>query len=298
MKTNRFLKLLFSLIVIIVVTSCVQNDDYKVPNSLGDEENKSLNNLIANGTEISMAELKAKYLVELNPAYNAAKLIELNDYIRGYVSSSDKSGNFFKEFFIQDSPSNPTIAIKIILDQVETYNQFNFGREVYIDLKNLYVGEERIKNEVITLGGGAKTDKYGTIVTRLGRIQTSAHVLRSPITEEMMPLNLKMSQIKPEHIGLFIQLDNAEFADNLIGKRYFDPMQDFDTKRTLQVCDGMSYTAMELETSSFATFGNALLPTKNGTLKAVVNKTYDGSSLVLALNKTDDVNFSNVRCTP
>lgn len=298
MKTNKFLKIVLGLMVTFAIVSCVQDDDYSVPSSMGNEENTALNNLLATGTEVSMAELKQMYLTEPDPGDNAAVLIETNIYVKGYVSSSDKTGNFFKEFFIQDSPSNPTIAIKVILNEVDTYNQFNFGREVYVSLKDLYVGEERIENGVITIGGGTETDQYGTTVTSLGTIQTNSHVFRSTITEEIVPLNLTFSQINASHVGLFVQVDNAEFADNLIGKRYFDPFQDFDTKRTLQSCEGFSYSTFQLETSSFASFRDELLPVKNGSIAAVVNKTYDGSGLVLALNTTDDVMFNNDRCTP
>ncbi|PWI30647.1 hypothetical protein DI383_04155 [Flavobacteriaceae bacterium LYZ1037] len=298
MKTNKFLKIALGLMVIFTVASCVQDDDYTVPSSMGDEENTNLNNLIANGTEITMAELKAKYLTEPDPGDNSAVLIDLNDYIKGYVSSSDRTGNFFKEFFIQDSPTNPTIAIKVLVNEVDTYNQFNFGREVYVSLKDLYVGEERIENGVITIGGGTETDQYGTTVTSLGRIQTNSHVFRSPTTEEMTPLNLSFSEINGGLVGVFVQVDNAEFADDLNGKRYFDPSQDFDTHRTLQACAGFGYSTFQLETSSFSTFRDYLLPTGNGSIAAVVNKTYDGSSLVLALNSTDDVAMEGTRCTP
>ena len=60
------------------------------------------------------------------------------------MSSSDFTGNFYKEFFIQNAPENATDAIKITLNQVDSYNQFNIGREVYISLKGLYLGESNV----------------------------------------------------------------------------------------------------------------------------------------------------------
>src|SRR5690606_1472377 len=94
MKTNKFLKIVLGLMVTFAIVSCVQDDDYTVPSSMGNEENALLNNLLATGTEISMAELKQMYLTEPDPADNAAVLIETNIYVKGYVSSSDKTGNF------------------------------------------------------------------------------------------------------------------------------------------------------------------------------------------------------------
>ena len=54
--------------------------------------------------------------------------------VKGYVTSSDLTGNFYKEVYLQDSPENPTTAIKVILSQVDSYNRFNKGREVYINV--------------------------------------------------------------------------------------------------------------------------------------------------------------------
>ena len=67
--------------------------------------------------------------------------IESNLVVRGYVSSSDFSGNFYKEFYMQDEIENPTAGIKVSINQVDSYNQFNVGREVYIKLQGLSIGE-------------------------------------------------------------------------------------------------------------------------------------------------------------
>ncbi|MFD2551290.1 DUF5689 domain-containing protein [Bizionia sediminis] len=292
MKTNKFLTLVLTVIASLAIVSCVQDDDYTIPASLGSEENARLNKLLANGTEISIAEAKLMYTEGdfLEP-------IDENIYIKGYVSSSDKSGNFFKEFYLQDSPSNPTTAIKVIINQVDLYNQFNFGREVYVSLKDLYIGEERVGNGITAIGGGIETDRFGTTVTSIGETKATTRVLRSPVTETMMPLELAISEVNEDLVGIYVQLNDVEFADNVLGLRYFDPQEDFDTKRALQSCESVNYTTINLETSSFSNFKNELLPTGNGTLKAVVNKTFDGSSVVLALNTVEDVNLMGERCT-
>lgn len=297
MKTNKLFTLFTIIAMSFAVTSCVQDDDYTVPSSLGDEENELLQTLLGTATEVTIAQVKAMYLVESDPGDNAAVLIDENIYVKGYVSSSDQTGNFFKEFFIQDSPTNPTNALKIALNQVDTYNQFNLGREVYVNLNGIYVGEERIENGVITIGGDTETDDFGTTIVRLNEIKSRQHVLRSPLTEEMVPLEVSLSQITDNLVGVLVSVQNVEFADNLIGETYFDPSESFDTQRTLQSCEGATYTEFNLETSSFANFKNEALPVGNGTLTAVVNKTFDGASLILALNSTDDVNMNNARCT-
>ena len=292
MKTNKILAIFTVLAMSIAFVSCVQDDDFTVPTSLGNEENESLQALLNNGTEVTIAEVKAMY-----QEGSFIEAVDTDIYVKGYVSSSDHTGNFFKEFFIQDSPSNPTAALKIILNRVDTYNQFNFGREVYISLKGLFIGEERVGNGVTTIGGGTETDQYGTTVVSLNENQIKLSVLRSTTTETITPLTLTFSEIGNSAVGMLVSVENVEFADDLSGKRYFDPIETFDTRRTMQICSGFGYSEFQLETSAFSSFKNELLPTGNGTITAVVSKTFDGASLILALNSTDDVIFTGERCS-
>lgn len=293
MKTNKILSLILTLVVAVTMTSCVQDDDYSVPNSLGEEENAALQALLgSDATEVSISDLKTMYQDEM------PENIVTNIYVKGYISSSDQTGNFFKEIFLQDTPENPTTAIKIVINQVDSYNQYNFGREVYIKLNGLYVGEERVGNQVITIGGGTETDQYGTTVTQLSENQRTTSMFRSENTFTMVPKPLTFSGVSSNDIGIYAKFDGVEFADNLNGLRYFDPIQDFDTGRTLQACNGFGYSTFTLETSSFATFKDELLPTGNGSVAGVITKTFNGSSLILALNTTADVNMTGERCTP
>ena len=295
-KTNRILATFITITMSMVMTSCVQDDDFSVPDDLGVEENKGLEALLASGAiEVSFTELKLKYANN----YKKPVLIDTDLYVKGYVSSSDKEGNFFKEIFLQNAPENPTAGIKVILNQVETYNQYNFGREVYIKLKGLYIGEERVGNGLVTIGGETATDQYGTTVKRLTENQRKQQLFRSQNTLELIPLQLQFSEVSAAHLGLYVQFNDVEFNDDLEGKRYFDPAQDFDTVREMQTCSSdIGYFYFPLETSSFTTFKDVLLPLGNGTIKGVITKTFDGSAIVLALNDLEGVNMNESRCTP
>ncbi|WP_104735292.1 DUF5689 domain-containing protein [Hanstruepera ponticola] len=290
MKTNRFFTIVLGLIATIAITSCVQDDDYTVPESLGDEENIGLNNLIANSTAITVSEAKSYFV----PGEVTA--ITTNVYVKGYVSSSDRTGNFYKEFFIQDSPSNPTAAIKVVLNQVDSYNQFNFGREVYINLNGLVIGEVRGGDDVIAIGGTGNSD--GEVEQITGN-RVPSKIFRSQVTETMEPLVVTFSQVNDSHIGMYVMVENAQFPDSLEGEFYVDPFDDFDTSRTIQSCDGFGYSSFPLETSSFADFAQLPLPTSGGgTIAGVITKTFNGSNLVMALNTTDDVKFDQAKCEP
>ncbi|WP_246286103.1 DUF5689 domain-containing protein [Winogradskyella ludwigii] len=298
---NKFLKLILVVIASVTITSCVQDDDYTVPGSLGDEENKALQDLLATSTEVSFDYAKALYDSDPNNDGDNDDAIpyevENDIYIKGYISSSDRTGNFYKELYIQNSSENPTSAMKITLDQVDNYNQFNKGREVYVKLTGLYIGEERTGSNVYTIGATPEFDQFGGTVTSLNFNQIAQNVLRSSTSEEIIPLNLSFSEITDQHVGMFVQVDNVEFADNLAGLQYFDPIEVYDTARTLQSCNGFGYDTFILETSSFSSFKAFDLPTGNGTIKAVVSKTFDAVSFILALNSVDDVAMEGARCS-
>ncbi|QXP80435.1 MULTISPECIES: DUF5689 domain-containing protein [Winogradskyella] len=300
-KAIKFSKLMLVLIASIAITSCVQDDDYTIPTSLGDDENYDLQDLIDNYNEVPFSYAKALYNSDPNndDENDDAIPFQVTDsiYIKGYISSSDKAGNFYKELYIQNSAENPTSAMKVILDQVDNYNQFNKGREVYIKLLDLHIGEERTGSGIYTIGTDPEFDQYGGTVTSLNFNQIATNILRSNVSEEIVPLNLTFSEVTDDHVGMFVEVNNVEFADNLAGLRYFDPVEVYDTSRTLQTCSGFGYETFLLETSSFADYKTDLLPEGNGTIKAVVSKTYDATSYILALNTVDDVNMENDRCS-
>jgi hypothetical protein len=303
MKTNKLLNMMLVALAVVTMTACVQDDDFTIPNSLGQEENAGLQELLNDGTasEVSIADLKLMYDNDPNNDGDNDDAIpfevDTNIYIKGYVSSSDRTGNFYKEIYIQDNFENPTAAIKVIINQNDLYNKYNKGREVYIKLQGLFVGEERTGNNVVTIGGGTETDQFGTTVTSLGMNQTNSSLFRSNTTMDLVPLSMAFNAVSDANIGMYAQFDGVEFADDLNGETYFDPTEDFDTERIMQACGGFSYSTFVLETSSFSNFKNELLPTGNGSIAGIITKNYFGDMLLMALNTTDDVNFNDARCT-
>ncbi|MUU79861.1 DUF5689 domain-containing protein [Winogradskyella endarachnes] len=300
-KTSKFLNLIMVLIASIAITSCVQDDDYTIPSSLGDEENSGLEEILTDLSsgdliEISISDLKALY-----EAYESGQsgfdydhFIEISDnlVVKGYVTSSDATGNFYKEFYMQDAPENPTAALGVVLNQVDSYNQFNFGREVYIKLSGMYVGYNA--NEIITVGGKTDDDEVGQFTAN----QIPTQIFRSSTTETIVPLEVNLSSISESHVGMFVTSNNVQFPEDLEGSTFGDPTEDFDTQRTLQSCEGFGYSSFLLETSSFANFYNTPLPTGGGSISAVVLKTYGGDNLVYLLNDLNDIQLNDTRCTP
>jgi hypothetical protein len=274
--------------------SCVQDDDYSVPASIGSEENEILNQLLAeieNGSAdlMTISQLKSFFVEgEVNE-------IESNLVVKGYVSSSDYTGNFYKEFYMQDEIENPTAGIKVSINQVDSYNQFNVGREVYIKLQGLSIGETNSGDGVVAIGGGA--NEYGDELSEITENNAATRILRSSNTYSLVPLALNLSEISDLHIGMYVSGLSAQFASSLGGLTYVDPQEDYDTQRDLESCTDSG--TLKLETSAFSSFNDKMLPVDaSGTISGIITKDYFGDNRVMMLNTTDDVNFDSLRCDP
>jgi hypothetical protein len=289
MKTINFKIFASSILVCFAMVACVQDDDFTVPSSVGSEENENLNALLQSIDQNAVQLVSVEYVKGL---YNGqVTLIESDIAVKGYVSSSDATGNFYKEFYIQDAPENPIAGIGIYLNQVDSYNQFNIGREVYINLKGLYVGENA--SEVITIGGSADGSRVGII----NASQVQSYIMRSAITETMVPLVVNASSVDDSHMGLLVTFEDMQFPLGLEGQSYVDPYDDYDTLHPLVSC--LNGAEFFVETSSFASFNQEPLPTDGrGTITGLISKSYGGDDIVMMLNSTDDVLFNDARCDP
>jgi hypothetical protein len=297
MKINKIINLLFFVIINISFMTCVEDSDFTIPESLGIEENEDVTEIL---DSISEGTLQLKTIEQIKKLYipgNNPLEVASNIVVKGYVISSDKSGNFYKEFYMQDAPENPTAGIKVALNLSNSYNKFNIGREIYIRLKGLYIGETNSGNGIITIGGKVKN----TNITEIENVtvnQISNHIYRSETTKEIVPKIIDFAGINETHIGTFITLENVFFDAQLSGKSYVDPKEDFDTQRKVQTCLGLGYDELLIETSSFSRFSNETLPEKAGSINAVVSKDFGGNFIVLNLNNTNDVVMNEERCSP
>jgi hypothetical protein len=297
MKKNKRIRSIVVLIISLSLITCVDEGDYSVPESIGIEENDHVNTLldsISKGTlELkTIQQVKELYITDTHPVEIFSDIV-----VKGYVVSSDKTGNFYKEFYIQDAPKNPNTGIKVSINLNKSYNKFNLGREIYIRLKGLYVGEINSGDGIITIGGKIKATE-NTEIDYISVNQLSKHIFRTTITEEITPKKIDFASLNEANIGTFIRLENVFFEAKLTGKPYVDPSEDFDTQRKIQTCLGLGYDDLLLETSSFSSFAHQTLPEKAGTICAIVSKDYGGNFIVLNLNDISDVEMNNERCAP
>lgn len=292
------MKLLYKISLLVLISalafSCVEDDEYSVPQSVGLEENQNLTQLLS---EIEGGSADLMTIAELKNLFvnGEANEIESNLVVKGYVSSSDYSGNFYKEFYMQDEVENPTAGIRVSINQVDSYNQFNVGREVYIKLQGLTIGETNSGDGVIAIGGGGNIS--GDEISEISENRASDCILRSNNSYSLVPLALNLSDINDSHIGVYVSALSAQFSSGLDGLTYVDPDEDYDTQRDLESC--VDSGTLKLETSAFSNFNDSMLPTEgSGTISGIITRDYFGDNRVMMLNTKDDVNFELSRCDP
>ena len=285
---------MLTLVLGISFNSCVEDGDYSVPEDLGLVENAEVEKIIAelndpNGNldAITIKNLKGLFIQD------EATEITSDLVVKGYVASSDRTGNFFKEIFIQDEAENPEASIKVVLNLTDTYNKYNLGREIYIKLNGLFIGETRSGDGVITIGGVASGNEVDDVTIK----QISENIFRSSVTKALVPKTVNLSEVSSDNIGMFIQIENAQFQKDIKDLTFGDPDEQYDTQRVLESCIARG-SIISLETSSFSTFKFSPLPAGSFTINSVVSKTFDGSSLILVLNDKNDITVTSERCDP
>ncbi|MFL2593975.1 MAG: DUF5689 domain-containing protein [Flavobacteriaceae bacterium] len=287
---NRFTHL---IIASILAVSCQQEDIFDIPYSLGAEENQMLITILS---EVESGTKEMISITQLKDLSVSGEAVEITSdlVMKGYVTSSDATANFYKEIYIQDDPTSPTDGVRLLIDFSDSYNMFNIGREIYISLKGFYIGEYRTGDGVVSIG------EYDAAQNRISNIREAIvkkNILRSSSISDLTPLKVKFSEISDSHIGIMVEISDVNVVSSQVGKPFVDPNDSYDTQRNLEACEGFGKTSFILETSAFANFKQNPLPAGTGTIAGIVSKTYNGDNLVLMLNSIDDVNLTGEACS-
>ncbi|RLD29874.1 MAG: hypothetical protein DRI75_01830 [Bacteroidetes bacterium] len=293
MKTNKILTFLSVLTLTLFMASCVEDDDYGIPNVTIEEPN--IDDL---GQLTTFSAVVSRYLDALADGEEVGVFDE-NDvalYIEGYVVSSDKSGNFFEEIIVQnstdgnDAGSDQRRGLIVEINVRSLSDTYEFGRKVYIKLNGLAVGEE---NGVYTLGRA-----NGNVLEQLQEFEYLNFIFRSAEVATILPKVTTIADLTEADENTFIQLDNMQIHRNSIALTYAGEASDqFDGFRTLESCDDGGTIA--LQTSTFADFKSVQIPQNKGTIKAIFTRDFGDDLNVLVINSTSDIVFDNTeRCDP
>ncbi len=279
MKTNNFYKICIFLIMMSMSLSCVQDDNFKAPTPEDDGSTDPGPEIEANITVAEVKELLAGDHTEL-----------ISDLIlEAYVVSSDASGNFYKELYLQDHPSNPTAGIRLVLDSQDLYLTYDVGRKLFIHLEGLAIGKGN--DDVITIGQASENE-----ITGISEPVIQDYITKSGVVATIEGKPVLFSDITEEHVGMYISVSNTQLNINQLGLPFVEAEELFDTQRMLESCEeGISFP---LETSAYANFSQLILPDAAGTVSGIVTKDYHGNDFVLVLNEADDLIYDGERCGP
>jgi len=279
MKTNNFYKICIFLIIMSMSLSCVQDDNFKAPTPEDDGSTDPGPEIEANITVAEVKELLAGNYTELT-----SELI-----LEAYVVSSDASGNFYKELYLQDHPSNPTAGIRLALDSKSLYLTYDVGRKLFIHLKGLAIGKGN--DDVITIG-----QPSGDKISGIAQPLILDYITKSGIVTPIEGKPVIFSDITEEHIGMYISVSNTQVNMDHLGLPFVAAEDLFDTQRVLESCE--EGTSFLLETSAYANFSQLILPDAAGTVSGIITKDYNGNELVLVLNEASEIEYDAERCDP
>ncbi|GAA0872962.1 hypothetical protein GCM10009117_21090 [Gangjinia marincola] len=310
MKTIQ-LNIVVMVALFALVTSCVKDDDYGVPPTVTEFSEPDLDGIVVEVSEVVNELLQAQdnpsipyddFEEKVNFEFEGTQEDPVQ-YMTGYVVSSDLAGNFFEELIIQDLPENPTVGIRVLVDQNPLWSNFEFGRKVYVNLQGLSAG---VSNGVIALGvegaGPFLEQIPGGLADGEFTPGLEEAILRSPVVEEIVPLDLMVSEFADNKTNLFIRINNVQFNRfDVLGDDPLtfagEPTDEFDGERIVESCDDAMTTI--LATSTFAKFKSATLPSGSGSISGVLTKNFFGDEFNLAMTSITDLNFdSDERCDP
>ncbi len=297
MKTLKINRIMLLLIGLVVFNGCVDDDDFNTPDISIDEPDIPENALVQiSSVAGQLAQEQDNSSLDYGDEDSTYSYVfsETDQFMVGYVVSTDEGGNFFEEIVIQDKPENPTIGIKLLIDVNPLFVRYEAGRKVYIKLNGLSSG---ITNGVLTLGvlNGNKVDKISSA-------SETEFILRSSVKDTLAPLPLALADFADDKTNLFVQLQEVQFNRNqVVGDSPLsyasEAFDEFDGERNLESCTSTS--SVVFSTSTFADFKSLTLPSGRGSMDAILTKNFFGDNFNISVNTPEDIHFDSTdRCDP
>lgn len=274
-------KLLFAVILLlglaVIVPSCVKTEFDEPPTT---------------GTPVDVADSDVVTIKELKDLHVSGQFETIADldngafkgkYLRGVITADDETGNFYRNFIMQDE----TGGISILQSRTDAYPFYSIGREVYIKLEGLVMGDFR---GVVQLGGFISSDN------RLEEIvNVDEFILQGQRGTTVTPNVTTINALGTDDISTLITLEEVEFANGDFQLTYSDGVNQNTENRDVKDCDG---NVIVVRTSGFADFAGTDIPDGNGTITGIYSIFESGTNVTqqLLIRGTYDVVMENERC--
>jgi hypothetical protein len=230
-----------------------------------------------------------KQLRAMHTVSGAFDVVTADIIISGVVVANDKSGNLYKEIYIQDG----TAGINLLLDANGLYNSFPVGRKVFIKCKGLCLSDY---NRLPQLGvkaivGGVPSIQ--AIVSNLIGQYVFGGTLNNPVVPKLVTVSQLGTSMSDDNLGTLIQLNSMEFLTADTSKTYADTSA-YRNSVNLSVKSCGANSTIIIRSSGYANFAGISAPNGNGTIYAIY--TLFGTTKQLLIRDTSDVQLYNTRC--
>ena len=263
----------------ILLMGCMDKD-WDIPGTDGSEYG---NQAVTESNLVSIAQLKQKYsTVIYNGSY--AQFSEPTQ-IKGVVTGNDIQGNIYNEIAVEDG----TGSIIICIAQGGLFGQLQVGREILVELQDLYIGGYGQQPEI----GTPYTNKNGrSYVSRMPRVLWQQHYkilgMKSVSPTEFDLSKVSDSDYIKENCGRLMTVRGVKFQ-GANGKRVFASDTDKDAancvNRSLQ---GVSSNQLVVRTSTYADFANKALPQGEVDITGIFTR-YNNTWQILIREESDVV---------
>jgi len=244
-KQNIYL-LICSIAAVAFITSCKRKYDSPPPKTVKD------------GTVYTVKQLKALYS-------NAIVRFPADASVFATVTADEKSGNFYKTIFIQDS----TGALQLnLLSSGGVYR----GDSVRIALKG---------TRLLNISG----------MFQLDSVSTDNNVFKQTAGKNINPQVVTLTDIQTVSEamkGKLIQINDVEFSCNDVGTTYSDAVSFSTVNKTLEDCNGKKVL---IRTSGYAKFAGTQVKKGKGSLIGII--TVYNTTPQLFIRDLNDVQLSD-----
>jgi hypothetical protein len=272
--------ILLATLLFSTLFSCINSDNYDVPNLSGE-----CSDLTATITVPALIATSTTTYQKYVP----------NDIIEAFVTSSDEGGNFYKSISLVSVDG--TIGFSMPIDAYNLFNKYEPGRKVYVNLKDRYFVTE---NGAMVLGSlynnGTPAILTDDEVGRISGVEYEGIIKRgcTKVNENTLVNNLTiLATLNNANLNKLIELDNVQFTDASIGKKYFDAtLNNLGGATNHEIVDQFGNKII-VRISEFANFSTKPVSNKSGKIRGVLTKF--GSTFQFMVRTENDIKLTNPR---
>jgi len=265
--------------VSLLLLSCMDND-WDIPGTDGSEYG---NQAVTETNLVSIAQLKQKYATVI---YNGS-YVQFTEptQIKGVVTGNDVQGNIYNQIAIEDGTGSMIICVA----QGGMFGQLQVGREIIVELQDLYIGSYGQQPEI----GTPYTNKNGrTYVSRMPRSLWQSHFkmlgMKSASPTEFDKTMLGNGDYMKENCGRLMTIKGVKFQ-GANGKKVFAADKDKDAANSVnRSLQGISSNQLVVRTSTYADFANKTLPQGEVDITGIFTR-YNNTWQILIRQESDIV---------